>query len=188
MINKTYKIRGMHCASCAGIIERTFKKTEGVSSAEVNYGNETARVSFDETKINQESLSKKIEPLGYSLIFSNKQPEKNSLKEEKFIELEKMKKKLISAIPLAIISIFVMAWDILSLYNVVPEMSYTVKEFFHHLLPIMATYTLFVVGKPYLLGLYRFIKYGKANMDTLIGIGTSVAFLYSFIASAFEDA
>jgi Cu2+-exporting ATPase/Cu+-exporting ATPase len=66
-------------------------------------------------------------------------------------------------------------------------MSYTFKEFFHHLLPIFATYILFVVGKPYLLGLYRFLRYGKANMDTLIGIGTVAAFLYSFAVSALED-
>ena len=43
MINKTYKIKGMHCASCAGIIERTFKKAKGVSSVEVNYGTEGAK-------------------------------------------------------------------------------------------------------------------------------------------------
>lgn len=50
--NKTYKVKGMHCASCAGIIEKTFKKTEGVQSVEVNYGTETAKVSFDESKTN----------------------------------------------------------------------------------------------------------------------------------------
>jgi Cu2+-exporting ATPase/Cu+-exporting ATPase len=66
-------------------------------------------------------------------------------------------------------------------------MSYTIKEFFHHLLPLMATYILFVVGKPYLLGFYRFLRYGKANMDTLIGVGTVAAFLYSFAVTAFED-
>jgi len=98
-----------------------------------------------------------------------------------------MKSKLISAIPLAIISIVVMAWDILSLYNIVPMMNPTVKIFFNHLLPIMATYTLFVVGKPYLLGLYRFLRYGKANMDTLIGLGTVSAYLYSFAIFAFTD-
>jgi cation transport ATPase len=63
-----------------------------------------------------------------------------------------------------------MTWDILAQYKTVPEMSYVSSEFFHHLLPILATYTLFIVGKPYLLGLYRFLRYGKANMDTLIGI------------------
>jgi Cu2+-exporting ATPase/Cu+-exporting ATPase len=80
-----------------------------------------------------------------------------------------------------------MGWDILSKYEIIAEMSYTLKEFFHHLLPLLATYTLFVIGKPYLLGFYRFIKYGKANMDTLIGIGTSAAFVYSFALTAFED-
>jgi Cu+-exporting ATPase len=70
---------------------------------------------------------------------------------------------------------------------VMAEMSYFWSEFFHHLLPLLAAYTLLIVGKPYLFGLYRFFRYGKANMDTLIGLGTGVAFLYSFIISAFEE-
>jgi Cu2+-exporting ATPase/Cu+-exporting ATPase len=194
----TYKIKGMHCASCAGIIERTFKKTEGVSLAEVNYGTEAVKISFDKEKITPENLSKKIEPLGYSLVVptanemgmsENEHAEHlglNQPKQEKLAELKKMKNKIISVLPLAIISIFIMAWDMLAQYKAVPEMSNVVSEFFHHLLPIMATYTLFVVGKPYLLGFYRFLRYGKANMDTLIGIGTTVAFTYSFIITAFE--
>ena len=44
----TLRIKGMHCASCAIMIEKTLKKSEGVSFAEVNYGTETARVDFDE--------------------------------------------------------------------------------------------------------------------------------------------
>jgi len=44
---------------------------------------------------------------------------------------------------------------------------------------IMATYTLIFIGWPYLLGIYRFVRYGRANMDTLIGIGTSTAYIYS---------
>jgi ppGpp synthetase/RelA/SpoT-type nucleotidyltranferase len=58
----------------------------------------------------------------------------------------------------------------------------------HRRLVGLATYILFVVGKPYLMGFYRFLRYGKANMDTLIGIGTSAAFLYSFAVTAFEEA
>jgi Cu2+-exporting ATPase/Cu+-exporting ATPase len=80
-----------------------------------------------------------------------------------------------------------MAWDILSQYNLVPMMGEIIKVFFHHLLPIMATYTLFVVGEPYIIGFYRFLRFGKANMDTLIGMGTITAFIYSFATTAFED-
>ena len=196
--NQTYKIKGMHCASCAGIIERTFKKTDGVSLAEVNYATENIKMSFDKSKVNLKDLSKKIEPLGYSIVLptaSEMGMSKNEhaghlglnqSKNEKLAELVSMKNKIISVVPLAVISIFVMTWDILAQYKAVPEMSFTLSQFFHYLLPLMATYTLFVVGQPYLLGFYRFLRYGKANMDTLIGIGTSVAFIYSFIISAFE--
>ena len=52
MQSQTYRVKGMHCASCAGIIEKTFKKTEGVHSAEVNYGTETTKISFDENLSN----------------------------------------------------------------------------------------------------------------------------------------
>jgi P-type Cu+ transporter len=206
---KIYRVKGMHCASCAGIIEKTFKKTEGVQSAEVNYGTETAKITFDTSKTNPLDLSKKIEPLGYSLAVSDHQhgghvPTAESMgmsaeehaahtgigqsKQEKLAEIKDMRTKILSIMPLAVFSIFVMAWDILSQFMIVPEMSHVLYEFFHHLLPIFATYALFVVGLPYLKGFYMFLRYGKANMDTLIGIGTFTAFLYSFILSAFEDA
>ncbi|MFH0890844.1 MAG: heavy metal translocating P-type ATPase, partial [Candidatus Liptonbacteria bacterium] len=200
MPRQILKIKGMHCASCAGIIEKTFQKTEGVVSAEVNYGTETAKVDFDEEKTSPHHLSQKIEPLGYSLVLPtaesmNMSPEEhaahlglNQSKSEKLAELRDMRNKIVSVIPLTIFSAFVMGWDIFAQLNILPAIPYFWEEFFHHLLPLMATYTLFVVGRPYLLGLYRFLRYGKANMDTLVGIGTSVAYLYSFIASAFEDA
>lgn len=204
--SQTYRIKGMHCASCAGIIEKTLKKTEHVHSAEVNYGTETAKLSFDETKINPQILSEKIEKLGYSIVIPSEHYTEmsanemgmsedehsahlglNQSKKEKLEEIREMRNKVISVIPLAIFSIFVMGWNILAQFNFLPKMPVVWYEFFHHLLPIFATYTLFVVGKPYLLGFYRFLRYGKANMDTLIGIGTSVAFIYSIIVTSFEE-
>jgi Cu2+-exporting ATPase/Cu+-exporting ATPase len=205
MQTKTYRIKGMHCASCAGIIEKTFKKTEGVKSAEVNYGTETAKIAFDASVTDHNKLSKKIEPLGYSIADDSHDMSSmpgmpgmsaeehaahtgvSQSKQEKLAEISDMRTKIRVAMPLAAFSILVMAWDILAKFGVVAEMGPVVEEFVHHLLPLMATYMLFVVGKPYLLGFYRFLRYGKANMDTLIGIGTSVAFTYSFILTAFED-
>ncbi|MCX6733313.1 MAG: heavy metal translocating P-type ATPase [Candidatus Peregrinibacteria bacterium] len=188
--SQTFKIKGMHCASCAGIIEKTFQKTEGVSAAEVNYGTEAAKVSFDSSKVSPQSLSEKIKPLGYSLVLEEKSSGStgvNQQKSEKLAELSAMKNQVIITIPLTIISIFVMGWDILASFGKASEMSYFWSEFFHHLMPLMATYMLFVVGKPYLQGVYRFLRYGKANMDTLVGIGTLAAYLYSAIVGAFEE-
>ncbi len=208
MHTKTYNIKGMHCASCANIIEKTFKKTKGVQSAEVNYATETAKVTFNESETTPKELSKKIEPLGYSLFLNQNSDHTNhesasemgmsedehaqhlglkQSKEEKLKEIAETKNKLLVAIPLSIFSVLVMGWDILAEFKLLSPMNSVIKEFIHHLLPLFATYILFVVGKPYLLGFYRFLRFGKANMDTLIGIGTSVAFLFSFIITAFED-
>ena len=194
---KTLGIKGMHCASCAAVIETTLKKEEGVDSVEVNYGTETAKISFDGSKTDPARLSKKIEPLGYSFMTAESMGMSESehaahlglsqSKEEKLAELNDMKRKLYSAIPLTAVSAVVMVWEGLVRFGIVPAIPYVWEEFFHHLLPVMATYVLFVVGKPYLLGFYRFLRYGKANMDTLIGIGTVAAYLYSFAITAFEE-
>jgi len=209
MNTKTYRVKGMHCASCASIVERAVAKIEGVEEISVNNGTENVKISFDASKTSPDIFNKKLEPLGYSLVVPAPMDNNSHLmtasemgmnegehaehlglnqsKAEKLTEIKDMRTKVMSAVPLAIFSIFVMGWDILAQYHAVPTMSYTIKEFFHHLLPLMATYTLFVVGKPYLLGFYRFLRYGKANMDTLIGIGTVAAYLYSFAITAFEQ-
>lgn len=204
--SKTFSIKGMHCASCAHTIETTFKKTEGVESAEANYGTESVTVSYDDKTVTPHHLSKSIEPHGYSLII----PETNHAglsakemgmsesehaehlglnqsKKEKLAEIVAMRTMIWTAIPLVMFSIVVMVWEGLASFGYAPRLNETTMEFFHHVLPLMATYMLFVVGKPYLLGLYRFLRYGKANMDTLIGLGTVAAYLYSFIVTAFEE-
>lgn len=199
-----YRVKGMHCASCASIIERTVKKIDGVEDITVNSGTENAKITFDGTKIKSEDFNKKLEPLGYTLIANEPTNSSahdmgmsenehaahlglNQSKAEKLKEIEDMRKGVYGALPLAFFSILIMAWDIFGKYNIVSPMSHTIYEFFHHLLPIFATYIFITIGKPYLLGVYRFFRYGKANMDTLIGLGTSVAFIYSFIVTAFEE-
>lgn len=198
METHTYGVRGMHCASCSSVIERTLKKVDGVESVEVNFGTERAKVSFDTKKTNVAELSRNVAPLGYALVAEDHAAHGGSgddhaahtgvgrSKEEKLAEIREMKTKVVTAIPLAIFSIIVMGWDIAAQFKVISPMPYVWAEFFHHILPVFATYVLFVIGKPYLLGVWRFIRYGKANMDTLIGIGTFAAYAYSLTLAAFE--
>lgn len=192
-----FSIKGMHCASCASIIERKLKKEAGVEAVEANYATESVKITASNA-VTPQHLAKTLEPLGYTLVVPSAEEMNmsvdehaehlgtNQSKKEKLAEIASMKIKVIAAMPLAIMSMFIMGWDILGQFNVVSAPGQTISEFFHHLLPIMATYVLFVVGQPYLLGFYRFLRYGKANMDTLIGIGTVVAFVYSFIITAFD--
>jgi Cu+-exporting ATPase len=67
MKKETYKIKGMHCASCVRTIEGVLLKNPGVKSASVNFASETALIEFDETLVSELDLAKIIESIGYKL-------------------------------------------------------------------------------------------------------------------------
>lgn len=196
---QTFTVSGMHCASCAQNIKRSLKKLEGVTDCEVNFATETAQISYDQSKLQTEDMNKAIGSLGYSLhgIGSSHHADHDMMtpvtsdtakKERKLQELAELQRKVIVSLPMVVVSILVMVWEIAAdPFMLVPEMPLVVMDFFHHLLPVLATYMLFVVGVPYLEGMVRFFRHGVANMDSLVGIGTSVAFVYSFIITAFEE-
>jgi len=208
---KTLGVEGMHCASCASTIQKKLQKVSGVESCEVNYGTEKAKVAFNSRKTSVSVMNQEISKLGYALVDTENNPDDSthqeenhsqheghdmmtpivsgqSVKERKLKDLAKLRQNLTIVVPFMLVSILVMAWEIgAEPLGLLPQMPRIVMEFFHHLLPVFATYTLFVIGKPYLQALVRFTKYRVANMDTLVGLGTLVAFLYSFILSAFEE-
>ena len=200
IIKKSYPVMGMHCASCASVIKRKLEKLDGVESCTVNYGNEKAQVAYDPQKVTVSQMNQEIDKLGYSLMegeMDHSMPaghdmmtpvsSDSSIKTQKLKDLAKLQRHVQIVLPMVAVSILVMAWEIgadpLGFWPKMPEM---LMEFFHHLLPVFATYALFVIGVPYLQGVIRFFRYRVANMDSLVGIGTSVAFLYSFIVTAFE--
>jgi len=188
MAIQTFKIWGMHCASCASIIERTLSKTEGVKKIEVNFAIETARVDFDEQKITLELMNAKIKNLGYVLLPVNEGingPAREIKKDDKERELLGQKRKVQFVFPLAILVFFFMMWDIASqVWTFLPKLPVSM-EVYNALAMILSTIVLFWVGRPFLLGVVRFVRYGAANMDTLIGIGTLSAYLYSVVITLF---
>ncbi len=98
----------MHCASCSSIIEKTLKQQPGVQTATVNYGTENAAIAFDPNSTDPQTLSKAIEPLGYSLVLESKTDSgpASQDKNQKLEELTALKRYVYAVIPLAIISIF----------------------------------------------------------------------------------
>ncbi|MAZ40853.1 copper-translocating P-type ATPase [bacterium] len=68
MTKKTFKIIGMHCASCAHTVEGALKKHEGISSANVNYATESCEVNFDDKVTNIKEITELVEDTGYTLM------------------------------------------------------------------------------------------------------------------------
>ena len=61
-----FHINGMHCESCAVDIKETLEETAGVQSADVTFSGKTAVVEFDENTVQEQTLVKKIQDLGYT--------------------------------------------------------------------------------------------------------------------------
>lgn len=206
MMQDTYKVKGMHCASCAHNITKSLKKLPWVEECEVNIATDTAKLNFDPETVSIEDMNRSIEPMGYQLIGSAPKVDHskmdhskmsadehaahlgmNQTKDEKLEEIKGMKKNINIIIPFVVLSFVYMILDIWGKQGFFPEMSEWLYELWHHTFPLMATYVLFVIGKQYIIALWRFLKTGVASMETLIWLGTLVWFIYSFIVSAFEE-
>src|SRR3972149_2834820 len=95
---KSFPIVGMHCASCAKLIERSISKVPGVLSCSVNYGSESAVVELQSDKVTEGMLSKAVTNIGYKAVFQEKNSAKTAeevKEEEKEKELQKLKVKVI---------------------------------------------------------------------------------------------
>src|SRR3989304_6789299 len=68
--NKTFPIVGMHCASCAKLIERKLARTPGVTEAQVNYGSETAMINCDDS-VSDKDLEDAVGEAGYKAVFTS---------------------------------------------------------------------------------------------------------------------
>jgi copper chaperone CopZ len=60
-----FHVDGMHCDSCAALIKETLEETDGVENADVNFGGKTAVVNFDQNVVQQQTIIKTIQDLGY---------------------------------------------------------------------------------------------------------------------------
>lgn len=175
----------MHCASCAAIIQHKIEKLDGIADISVNFAAQKANVTFDPAKVTIEAMNTEIKKLGYMLDEESHHDTNTTTSEHK--ELDKLRRNTFTVLPIIAVSVFVMVWEIGSMsLQILPEIPEVMMDLFHHLLPLLATYTLFVVGVDYIKAIGRFIRYRSANMDTLVGIGTSVAFVFSFILTAFD--
>ena len=203
MITKKYNVVGMHCASCASIITKKLSKISGVDSVAVNFATETAEVETSQN-LDVATLNSQISPLGYTLKSNN--PPSNEVnppmgekghdmskmmtsgtKAEKLAELEKLRQKTYFVMPIAIVVFILMIWDLLfKQFGILRELPISMMAF-NRLSFILATPIMFWVGQPYLRGVVRFVRTRVANMDTLIGIGTLVAYTYSTILLLFPE-
>jgi len=172
------KISGMHCASCGANIENALKKEAGVKSANVNFAAEKLYLEFDEIEISIARIQKIIEKLGYKAIEEVIGEEMHDHhKEAKAQEIQKLKKRFIFALIFSLPIIYMVMGEMLGLpMPKIFEAYGTIIQFVLATAVIVSCLNIWTSGLKNLLRL-------SPNMDTLIFIGTAVAYFYSLIIS-----
>lgn len=170
---KIYPVLGMHCAGCAGNIERTLKKVDGITSASVNMATNALTVEFDPKKISAEKLRKTVVSVGYDLIID----EDNSVEkqeEEQKNRYQLLKMRTIGAwvftLPVAILGMFFME-----------------SENANNMMLLLSLPVLLWFGNTFYLNAWKQLKLGRSNMDTLVALSISIAFLFSLFNTFFPD-
>ncbi len=168
-----FQIAGMTCAACANRIEKRLNKTEGVSSAPVNFALETVAVEYNPKEVAINDLKETVAKLGYQLEQKGEADGETESPQKK-----EQRKQTVRLIFSAILS-FPLLWAMVSHFSFtsfiwVPDIFMNPWMQF-----ALATPVQFVIGWPFYTGAYKALRNKSANMDVLVALGTTAAYVYS---------
>ena len=172
-MEKSYQITGMTCSACAGRIERTLNKLNGVDKANVNFAAEKLYVSFDDKNINESEIVSAIKKAGYNIAGKNAKSEMPAHKKL----LIRFIISMTFTVPLLIISMGHMVG--MPLPKIIDPMENPLNFAIIQLaltIPVMATGYMF-----YLKGIKNLFRLSP-NMDSLIAVGTLSSVVYGIFA------
>ncbi|MDO8442820.1 MAG: heavy metal translocating P-type ATPase [bacterium] len=172
------EISGMHCASCSAIIENALKEEEGIKSANVNFGTEKAYLEFDSVEISIARIKKIIEKLGYKASEESLEEEMDDHhKEAKAQEIQKLKKRFVFALIFSLPIIYMVMGEMLGL-----PMPMFFEDYGSTIQLVLVTGVIISCFNIWTSGFKNLLRLAP-NMDSLIFIGTAVAYFYSLIIS-----
>jgi len=173
------KITGMHCASCAAVIENALKSKSGVSSANVNFASEKLYLEFNPIEMSIARIQKLLADLGYKAAESARETEEQA-KSEKKEEIKKLKIRFAGALASGLPLIYMVMGEMIGL-----PMPMIFESYGLIIQLVLSTAVILVCLDIWKSGFRNLIKL-RPNMDSLIFIGTATAYIYSIVVSAFS--
>ena len=174
IVQETFPVLGMSCASCAARIEKTLNRQSGVKIAAVNYASATATVEYDPKNCSSEALQQAVQAAGYDLLINR---DGNTLE-----EAEEAHNKKFTTLKLRTV------WAvILSLPVVIIGMFFMDMPYANPIMWTLSTPIVFWLGRGFFSSAWKQLRHGSANMDTLVAISTGTAYLFSLFNMLFPD-
>lgn len=171
----TLALYGMHCASCAGVIERQLKKVPGVSKASVNFAAEKALVTYDTGQTPVDSLLGAVKKAGYRAESIDGEKAAETEKVKRALSIKRLWHKFLISFVLSVPMLYFMLLDF---FKWLPGAG-LLPPYFGIISLVLATPIQFIVGQGFYKGAWSGFKMRTFNMDSLIAIGTSTAYFYS---------
>ena len=174
IVQETFPVLGMSCASCAARIEKTLNRQSGVKIAAVNYASATATVEYDPKNCSSEALQQAVQAAGYDLLINR---DGNTLE-----EAEEAHNKKFTTLKLRTV------WAvILSLPVIIIGMFFMDMPYANPIMWTLSTPIVFWLGRGFFSSAWKQLRHGSANMDTLVAISTGTAYLFSLFNMLFPD-
>src|SRR5215203_7063752 len=171
----SFDVSGMSCASCVGRVGKALKKVPGVLETNVNLATEKATVKYLASEVGDRDFARAVEGAGYGVVL---QEEKDTAAEDAHQrEYEKLRGNFLVAATLTVLILIGSLPHMFGFMLPVPMVWLNVG------LLVLATPVQFWAGWRFYEGAWGALKHGQANMNTLVAVGTSAAFLYSAVAT-----
>lgn len=180
-IKYRFVVTGATCASCVTKIENKIREIPGVSNADMNFADRTVTVSLT-TDVLPEAITDAIKHIGYQGALIKEESYKDETKD--IIEqtyYQYLLYKLIFAVGVGL-PLF-----ILSMLNHLPSLQTTVGYWANIFIGLVTLVVLIYSGGHFFVGAWKSLKFHTANMDTLIAVGTGMAWVYSMVAIFFTQ-
>lgn len=168
-------ITGMTCANCVATVERVLNRLDGVVEATVNFASEKASVRYIPGTIDRGEMAAAVRKAGYDVVEAAEGEEAEDAEAAaRSAEIRHQQTRLIVGIVFSLpLFLFSMARD----FSLLGHWAH--DAWVNWLFLVMATPVQFYVGWDYYTGAYKSLRNGSANMDVLVAMGSSVAYLYS---------
>ncbi|MBI2429508.1 MAG: cadmium-translocating P-type ATPase [Ignavibacteriales bacterium] len=186
----TLPVEGMTCASCVARVEKTLSRIPGVNTAAVNLATEKVTVKFNPALVSAEVMAKAVEESGYKLVIPDAiKPSGGSEPSDSYTKLKKeFTLSVIFALPVIILSMISMtdlsAFFLADWFMGVSPLN---MDDLNKVLFLGTTIVMAVSGKRFFSIAWRLAKRFEADMNTLVAVGTGVAYVYSSIVVLFPD-
>ena len=183
MVKEVYKIEGMTCAACSASVERVTRRLPGMKEASVNLVAARLTVIYDEEQTNPEAIMAKVTKAGFGIapyVDSAKRREEAAVKEEK--ERRTAKRRLLMAAVFALPLLYIAMGHMLPVPLPLPGFLNPEKApLVFALVQLVLAVPVLICGRNFFIVGYKALWAKSPNMDTLVAVGTTAAFLYSLV-------